>query len=289
MFNFIAVEPVVDGEIELSEISPSRVDGKWGKLMWAANSEEPSAYRPSAITRGVITHPDPSNPEVEELSIYLFMEQYLNGAHPYFRLSVRSDRPEELALEIFHREDSTPMERCVLTATMGNYARLRHLYLKDRVIDSRQLYEGYDEIHFIEKDPYPIAEFPKDENGDFMVIAAPNESFAELSAWPQDAAYLRRWTWRYRPYFKVTQYWRKEGDRFDPSLRVRVNGRARYWTGGSDNKELYVKIPGGPAFENFELREKYYPGQKFIFGITRKEPAELLPSLPEAPADKEEQ
>src|SRR3546814_2573223 len=45
MLNFIAVEPVVNGTMEFSEISPSQVDGKWGKLMWAgdhanARSEE---------------------------------------------------------------------------------------------------------------------------------------------------------------------------------------------------------------------------------------------------------
>src|SRR3546814_886705 len=33
MLNFIAVEPVVNGTMEFSEISPSQVDGKWGKLM----------------------------------------------------------------------------------------------------------------------------------------------------------------------------------------------------------------------------------------------------------------
>src|SRR3546814_319475 len=198
------------------------------------------------------------------------MEQFLNGAHPYLRISIRSDRPEELGLEIFHHEDSAPMERCALTATMGNYGRLRLLYLKDRVIDARQLYEDYNDIHFVEKEGYPVEEFLKDENGDFIVIAAGNESFAELSAWPQEPAYQARWTWRYRPFFKVTQYWRKESSRFDPSLHVRVNGRAKYWSGGSGDKSKYIDIPGGPAFENFELREKYHPGQKFFFGITRK-------------------
>src|SRR3546814_20865323 len=86
------------------------------------------------------------------------MEQFLNGAHPYLRISIRSDRPEELGLEIFHHEDSAPMERCALTATMGNYGRLRLLYLKDRVIDARQLYEDYNDIHFVEKEGYPVEE-----------------------------------------------------------------------------------------------------------------------------------
>ncbi len=75
---------------------------------------------------------------------------------------------------------------------------------------------------------------------------------------------------------EITQYWRKEGLSYDPSLHLRVNGRARYWSGGSQDKNAYVPIPGGPSFENFEMREKYYPGQKFYFGISRKSPAEIL-------------
>src|SRR5699024_3863886 len=70
MINFISVEPVVNGEMEFSEISPSRVDNKIGKFMWAGNSEEPGRFRPKAITRGNITHPDPGQPDIEQLSLY---------------------------------------------------------------------------------------------------------------------------------------------------------------------------------------------------------------------------
>lgn len=276
MINFIAVEPVVNGQMEFSEISPSRVDGKWGKLMWASDREDPPPYHPSAISRGVITHPDPERPEVEELSVYIFMEQFKNGAHPYLKLAVRSDRPEELSLQIFNHENSAVMDRCALTATMGNYSRLRLLYLKDRAIHSAELYREYDDIHFVEKDSYPASEFPKDGNGDYLVVASTDESFEELASWPQDPAYLARSNWRYRPFFKLTQYWRKESAQADPSLHARVNGRAYYWSGGSGEKSRYVKIPGGASFENFELREAYYPGQKFYFGLTRKEPADLI-------------
>ena len=34
-------------------------------------------------------------------------------------------------------------------------------------------------------------------------------------------------------------------------------------------------IPGGVAFENFEMRERFRPGQRFVFGITRRTPGEL--------------
>jgi hypothetical protein len=35
------------------------------------------------------------------------------------------------------------------------------------------------------------------------------------------------------------------------------------------------------AFENFEVREKYKPGQSFIFGAVAKEPWEILPPIPD--------
>lgn len=285
MINFIAVEPVVNGKMEFSEISPSKVDGKWGKLMWAGNSENSPAYHPTAITRGVISYPDPENPDVEELSVYVFMEPFLNGAHPYLRLSIRSDRPEELGLEIFSHKNSAAMDRCALTATMGNYSRLRLLYLKDRTVNAGRLYQDYDDIHFVEKESYPAGELMRDENGDLIVMATTDESFSSLSSWPQEPAYFARSNWRYRPFFTLTQYWRKEAAQADPSLRVRVNGRRYYWSGGTGDRNRYVPIPGGPSFENFELRETYYPGQKFYFGLSRKAPSELVPGVETNPEE----
>ena len=54
-----------------------------------------------------------------------------------------------------------------------------------------------------------------------------------------------------------------------------MNGRSTYWAGASNDKSRYVEIPGGPAFENFEMREEYYAGQTFYFGISRK-PIEVI-------------
>lgn len=276
LINFISIEPVVNGKMEFSEISPSKVDGQWGKLLWASDKNVPGKYYPAALTPGTITHPDPAHPEVEQLSVFVYMEQYLNGAYPYFKILIRSDHPEEMGIEIFNQKNSATMERCALTATMGNYSRLRLLYLKNQVIDSRKVYKGFDDIDFVEKEEYPADKMLKDNNGNFFVLAVSDESFDSLSAWPQSAKYFNHSNWHYRPFFKVTQYWRKENSGNDSTLRVRVNGRAKYWSGGSIDKDEYINIPGGPAFENFELREKYYPGQKFYFGISRKTPQEII-------------
>jgi len=273
--NFIAIEPVVNGKMEFSEISESVVDNKWGKLIWAGNDAIPGSFYPTAGTTGVISKLD-SDSAVEQLTLFLFMERFSNGAAPYIKVSMRSDRPDEICFELFHHENSASMDRCALTATMGNYARLREIYLDGQVVNSKDLYGGYDEIDFIEKAPYPFGAMLKDANGDFIVLATTDESQASLSSWPEHELAKKRMNWRYRPDFQLTQYWRKESNYFDPSLQVRVNGRARYWGGGSRDKNVYMPIPNGPSFENFELREKYYPGQKFFFGMTKKSVDEIL-------------
>jgi len=276
LINYIAVEPVVDGDMEFSEVTESKVDGKWGKLFWAADSIDNESFSPYASTRGKITHPDSKHPEVEELSLYVFMEKFLDGAAPYLKLSIRNDKPGELCLQIFNHDGSAKMERCALTATMGNYSRLRLLYLKDRVVDSRQLFAGYSDIEFAEKDPYPAKEMIRNSKSDYVVYAESNETFNELASWPQQKKYLSAWGWRYRPFYKLTQYWKVDSADYDPSLLVRVNGRAKYWGGDSADKSKYMDVPGGPAFENFELRENYHAGQKFYFGLSMKPAKELI-------------
>lgn len=278
--NFIAVEPVVNGKIEFSEISPSTVDNQWGKLMWASDdSSRRTGFFPTAISKGVISYPDPSRREIEELSFYVHMEQFKHGAFPYLRIFFRSDRPMELGIQVLNRRGSAKMERCVLTATMGNYSRLRKLYLKDNIIDATQLYKGYDDIHFIEKPAYPANTMLRTKSGDFIAVAATNETFESLANWPQTESYQNRINWRYRMPFAVMQYWRKPADQADPSLQVRVNGRAKYWSGGSLDKSHYIDIPGGPSFENFELQENYVPNQVYYYGLHKGTIDELIQSF----------
>jgi len=281
MINFLAIEPIVKGKIEFSEISPSKVDGRWGKLLWAAPDEKETSFSPLANTGGVITHPLPNRPEVEELSVYISMEPYLSGAHPYLRLSIRNDRPEEIGVQVFNRIDSEPMDYCHITATMGNYARLRQLRLKDRVVDARKLYAGYTGIDFIEKEPYPIKDFIRSKRGDYFVFATGDENFETLRQWPDDSLARKKSNWRYRPAVKLTQYWRKEPAVDYFGLQIRVNGRYRYWSGGSQNPAHYMAIPGGAAFENFELREPYAAGQQFFFGISTQSPEKIVKQFDE--------
>lgn len=280
--NYIAIEPVVHGKMEFSEVSPSVVDGKWGKLMWAGETAVPGRFAATAVTRGVLQRDgivavtDTAKNGKETLSLYVFMEQFSNGAHPYLRLSISNDRPDELGIQIFHQAGSADMERCGITATMGNYGRLRLLHLKNKEVNAKELYAGYQGHDFIEKGPYPVQQILRNKTGDYIAIAAPDETPQQLASWPEQDAYTAKWSWRYRPFYRLIQYWRVPVAATDSTLQVRVNGRAKYWSGGSNNPKDYVDIPGGPAFENFELRERYYPGQQLYFGLSRKTAGQLL-------------
>jgi hypothetical protein len=159
-----------------------------------------------------------------------------------------------------HAEDySTDMKYCILTATMGNFARLRRIWLRDRVVDSGELYADYDDIHFAPATIFPLDTLCRTELGDIIVRAATDETdpasvrpFANRPAW--------RW-----PGGVYTQYWKKPAGKYRPDLRLRVNARKVYWASTQP-------IPGGISFENIELQERFYPGQEFIYGITEGSP-----------------
>jgi hypothetical protein len=67
----------------------------------------------------------------------------------------------------------------------------------------------------------------------------------------------------------VTQYWRKASTEVHNDLQCAVNGRYTYWLSRKP-------LPGGIAYENFELLEPFRDGQQFTFGVTRRSPGELL-------------
>jgi len=262
LLNFIAVEPVVLGpgdrfdrmafsELEMSQLDP----GQRGKRMTvddaSINSESVPAGTLETIHAGKAT--------VERLSVRIDVERYTaNGAHVYVIASVDSDHPSELRLTPGVESDSRPIAELTLTATMGNYERLRLLWLNGQVIDSRKLFADYTGTAFAEKESYPLPAMLRTNDGDAIVFASSNE--ADPATTPGNST--NHWVYTLP---KLTQYWRVPGRDVQPDLRVRVNARRVYW-------QSAAPVLGGIAFENFEVRERFVPGQAFIFGINRQEP-----------------
>lgn len=270
LLNFIAIEPVVQGpgsrfgRMAFSELEESQMDpGQRGKRLWVADG--PAAGSLETLHAGHNT--------VERLSVPIAVERYsANGAHVHLIAAVDSDHPDELRLSVFQDPDSPPIEELTVTATMGNYERLRQLWLRGRNIDSLQLYASYQGDAFAEHENYPLDEMLRTADGDAIVLATSNE--ASPASAPSHAAPH----WHYALPMRLTQYWRVPAHDIQPDLRVRVNGRRVYWASRDP-------LPGGPAFENFEVRQRYKEGQTFVFGVTPKEPWQFVPPLPDLSED----
>jgi hypothetical protein len=259
MINFIAVEPVVGKARGLSELEPSPLDNVAGKAMWTGNAleREPKPRRPWEPAAGK---------EVKvggraALTVFVFVEPFRNGARPVVQLTFRRDRPREVGLKAFAARGSAPMKACVLTATMGNYARLRRLWLRGQVVDARKAWPAFraDRWGFAPPRQWPAARLLT-VGKEVTVAATPDE------ANPARAAYGKQvppW-WRYQGK-PATQYWRAPRQK---GLVARVNGRRTYWA----SKAV---IPGGTSFENFELEAPFRAGQAFFFGVTPDPPEKL--------------
>jgi len=257
LINFIAVEPVVQGRKGFSELEHSKLDNRQGKRMWAGDSGDGQAV--PALDPGNFSQPAPG---VEQLEVTLRVEKFDNGAHVRLVLAQRSDAPDEVALNIRMEPDSAPLEYCILTATMGNLARTRQLWLKDEIVSSLKLYPNYKGAAFAEHTRFPLDRLFRTPAGDVLVAVTTDE---EHPAAARPFPNTDHW---YYGGAKVTQYWRKPNGACRADLHAVVNARFTYW-------QSQQPIPGGIAFENFELRERFYKGQQFLFGITRQTPRAL--------------
>lgn len=260
MINFISVEPVAGGARGQSELETGLESGRRGLEFRTADTLEEAA-----------THPrDPSRPAAgrietidgrETLTFFIVPEPFRNGARPILQALLRKDRPHEVTFRVFAAPESAPMKACVLSATMGNYARLRRLWLRNEVVEASTVWPVFepDRLGFA-----PWRVWPRDRllrKGDALVVAVtPNEADPESAEYdPQVNAH---WRYQGRP---ATQYWRTADA---AGARAQVNGRVTYW--GSD-----APIPGGVAYENFEVEAPFRAGQEFTFGITLDPPERL--------------
>jgi hypothetical protein len=248
MINFIAVEPIVGDDRSLSEMESSQSDGKQGKRMWTSDSLDADATAPptDALAQGKISR----DGSVEQLQVVIHVERFNNGAEPIVVATFRSDRPNEVQLQTFAATKSVPLRSCVLSATMGNWARLRHLHLKDRTIESSELFRGSvpDRVQFFPHFNWPSSEMLHEDGR----ISASATGDIEATT-PDDVPS----GWHYVGDSAV-QTWETTDE---PGTIVQVNGRKIFWG-------THAAIPGGMAFENFELVSPFRAGQAFVFRVT---------------------
>jgi hypothetical protein len=222
---------------------------------------------PASDYRGTLSTLRSSPSPIERLELRIDVERFTaNDAHVYVIASIESDHPNELRLQVYKENDSPAIEELTLTATMGTFERLRWLFLKDNTVESLRLFGPETGDGFFEHENYPLEEMLRSADGDAIALAASNEST------PSSELNVRSKFWHY-PLPRYTQYWRVPAHDIQPDLRVRVNARQVYWAS-------HFPVPNGVAFENFELRQRYVPGQTFVFGTTTTEPWGFNPPIP---------
>jgi hypothetical protein len=257
--NFISVEPVVKGVRAQSELDASDRDKEPGLAMWTGDTAAKAATprSPTAPARGRVGR----DGEARTLTFYLATERFRNGARPVIEVVFRSDRPREVGFRLSAAAGSAAMDSCVLSATMGNYGRLRRLWLGGEVVDSRKLWPRFepDRLGFA-----PWRAWGRDRlrraHGSVVVAATSDE--ADPAAAEYDPKVRPHWRYEGKP---ATHYWRAADAK---GLVARVNGRTEYWGNGGP-------IPGGVAYENFELEAPFADGQEFWFGVTPEGPESL--------------
>jgi len=250
--NYIAIEPVVSGTLfrSYSELETSQLDLDEGLRFWSASeANETVPCDPAEPTRGEILMQD----GVEILRVYIHIEAYRSGAIVSLSLTFRADRPYEVGIATLQAMGSKPLAACIVTATMGNYARLRTLHLSERTVDAAALWPTFDGSGFTTHACFAIDELIRARNGDVWFVATPDEVDPERATYAPGTFM----GWKYNG-LVATQTWRREAPRL--LMRGCVNARTQYWASQSP-------IPGGIAFENFELVEPFESGATFWFGV----------------------
>jgi hypothetical protein len=252
VLNFVAVEPVPVGSTVrgYSELEASSVDGAAGKLLWTVDPLDGARRPVEEPARGAV---EVAAGGVEHLRVLVGVEPFDNGAEVDVLVAFRSDRPHEVSLSAIARAGAQPLANCVLTATMGNYARLRRLQLAGQVVTPAQLWPGFSGPEFTPHARFALDQVARTPGGDALVVATPDETDLDAVAYAPGTAEHWRYAGR-----RARQTWRVPEP--DPELEVWVNARAAYWASASP-------IPGGPAFENVEVVEPYRAGREYVLGV----------------------
>lgn len=264
MINFLALEPIVKGQEmrSFSELEMSGLDGVRGKRFWSAEDSLSVVPQP-------IEHPVPGKIEEEgdreTLTVFVFSEPFESDAKVYVRLKFYSDKPYEMEVSTYKSEGSAELDHFIVTATMGNFARLRTIYLDSGQVISKNLWPDYQEDAFTEHHHFSVDEFFKDTTDRAYVFAATNEDNPAEAIYEEDT----KTHWKYYGE-KATQYW--AASELIPDLQCLVNGRYTYWASKSP-------IPGGISYENFELKAPFKQGMSFVFGVDPRPPEVIIDQI----------
>lgn len=215
LINFIAVEPIVKGLRGFSELERSELDGRAGKRLWTESSA------------GSLT----TVAGAEILEVIVRVERFENGTQVRLKLRQSIDAPGELRIIAEAEPGSAAPDSCILTATMGNKARTRKLWLRGGPVSSVDLYRDHSGGGFAPHRMFPLNQLARTADGDVRVCLSTDE---EAPAEVQPFGRPHFWDYRGR---RVTQYWRKPSLTIGEDLVCAVNARSTsYGLESSDSR-----------------------------------------------------
>jgi hypothetical protein len=266
--NFLSIEPAVEGqahrgqsELEMSRDRP----GERGLTFWASNGPEREVRSERPVTGELIDGG-------RALRLFIHTEPFRNGARPMIECRFHQDQRHEVELITHMTVESARLSSCTISATMGNYGLLRQLHLRNgRIISALDLWndESPGEWGFFTWRSWPADQLNRTPDGRRYVQLSTD--VADPSAVEYDSDVKPHWRYVGQ---KAIHYWRTEAD---AEPRVAVNGRETYWLSQS-------RIPGGTAFENFELAIPFQPGRRLWFGVR----PDRVADFPDACVEKRE-
>lgn len=266
IINYIAMEPIVAGTRNrgLSELEKSSIDGGQGKVFISSDvPQRPSQWDKLHPARGTVTVEDGK----QTLTVWIYCERFDNGADVYVRLRFIEDNPYQFELQAFASTESAPLESFILTATMGNKMRLRKLYTANEVKLSTEIWPDYKDKWFSPYDRTPLQGMIRDRKGGAWAFSEPSETRQDYINAQYEDGTSNGWKYKGKT---ATQYWYAPVPH--PELQIVVNGRYTYWA-------IFKKLPGGIAFENYELVEPFRQGTIYYFGVSPEKPGKLIKQI----------
>jgi len=164
MIIYVAIEPFPAGtEFRgYSELEMSNIDNKQGKRFWSSGDSlaivsGQEEYPARVLVSGIGNK--------QALTVFIFVEHFQNVAKVYIRLRFLKKRPHEVEIVTFKQKGSAPLKHFVVTATMGNFARLRNIYLEKVAKSAVALWPDYSRDALAQHVGFPIKEMIRDKNG----------------------------------------------------------------------------------------------------------------------------
>jgi len=208
----------------------------------------------------------PGEPKIENniMTVVFKMSEFQrNKISGIITVRIDKNHPREIEISAQNPDQETdPVLYFHVSATAGNLARLRNLYLKDEVVNSRELFAGMQQnaACFYPLQTFDLSKLPIDAAGNITVYAGNDETGQWVGDWGSATA----------PFYggqKFYQYWKKYPGSYKDDLKITVNARDKYFSGflNSCNGK---QVLGGVAYENFDMAEQYFDGQTFWYGYS---------------------